>query len=190
MGRTTRKQLGSNSEVDGFRVQFRDGSSSNEFVQFRRFNSLICHPEKNCYKTKQFFGKLVCGGGSIALELIEPLNRRNNRSFLALLLRSNDQSLVESFPHISDASKAFKFWLSGKAARDCDSLQRIEVPRAMACNGQRQTWHVWHRGQRGICKLQSSGGSHEFESLRPSQCRINRLRAKDKNCVRRACPRI
>ena len=37
------EQLGSNSEVDGFRVQFRDGSSSNEFVQFRRFNSLICH---------------------------------------------------------------------------------------------------------------------------------------------------
>ena len=27
----------------GFRFQFRHGSSSNEFVQFRRFNSLICN---------------------------------------------------------------------------------------------------------------------------------------------------
>jgi hypothetical protein len=48
------------------------------------------------------------------------------------------------------------------------------APCPMACNGLRQAWQVWHRGQCGICKLQNGGGGHEFESLRPPL--VNRLR--------------
>jgi hypothetical protein len=49
------------------------------------------------------------------------------------------------------------------------------LQRAIACNAQRQIWHPWHHGQRGIRKLQFPLRLQGSESLSLRHNRMNHL---------------
>jgi hypothetical protein len=80
----------------------------------------------------------------------------------------------------SGTAKSFVFNSPHAASRSYKQRRNVQVLpnflwRAIACNGRRQPWHLWHLWQSEICNLRTAKGLKKFDPHQPPQLKINDL---------------